>query len=945
MPAPPDAALPDRRARRPPAGRPPGAPAGERPERLPLSYAQRRLWLFDSVRGPGTAYNVPFAVRLDGPVDASAARAAVEDVVARHEVLRTVFAEVDGEPYQRILTPDEARVPFAARRVPSDALAAEAEAACRYVFDLAREIPVRVSLFSASDEEHVLVVLLHHIATDEWSTGPLLADLDTAYAARAAGRAPEFPVLPVQYADYALWQRDLLGDPEEPGSTAARQAAYWREALAGIPEELGLLTDTPRPASPTHGGGVVPFELSAATGSGLARIARDRGATLFMVVHAAVAALLHRLGAGDDIPLGAPVSGRGDEQLDGLVGFFLNTLVLRADVSGEPTFAELVGRVRDAGLAGFAHGDLPLEAVADAVGAARSQARGPLFQAMVTYHSVSTEFSSLFGVVARELPVEIGGSKVDLEFAFGGSAVDGRIEGGLRYATDLFGRPGAERLVERLVRLLDGVAADPDVPVSGLDLWAGGERRALEEWNATGRVVDGPRTLADLVAAGAATADGPALVFEDEELSRPDFETRVNRLARLLIRRGVGPESVVAVALPRSFDLLIALHAVVRAGGAYLPLDLTLPADRLTHMCETAGPVAVLTDTASAPDLPAGLAAERIVLDAPAVAAEWAGADARAVTDEDRVAPLSPRHPAYVLFTSGSTGRPKGVVVEHEAIVNRLQWMQGAYGLTPADRVLQKTPTTFDVSVWELFWPLAQGVPLVVARPDGHKDPEYLAEVIRARRVSVLHFVPSMLAAFVAEAEVADCPSLRLVVCSGEALPTDLVDRFHASAGSRPVALENLYGPTEAAVDVTAATARPGATTASASIGSPVWNTRVHVLDARLRPVPVGVPGELHLAGVQLARGYLGRPDLTADRFVADPYGPAGTRMYRTGDLVVRHPDGRLQYLGRTDDQVKLRGLRIELGEIDAVLSGAPGVDRAVTVVREDRPGVRRLVA
>ncbi|MFJ3766261.1 amino acid adenylation domain-containing protein [Streptomyces sp. NPDC090082] len=939
------AGLAGRLARRTASGRPALAPAGERPERLPLSYAQRRLWLFDSVRGPGTAYNVPFAVRLDGPVDASAARAAVEDVVARHEVLRTVFAEVDGEPYQRILTPDEARVPFATRRVPSDTLAAEAEAACRYVFDLAREIPVRVSLFSASDEEHVLVVLLHHIATDEWSTGPLLADLDTAYAARAAGRAPGFPVLPVQYADYALWQRDLLGDPEEPGSTAARQAAYWREALAGIPEELGLLTDTPRPASPTHGGGVIPFELSADTGAGLARIARDRGATLFMVVHAAVAALLHRLGAGDDIPLGAPVSGRGDEQLDGLVGFFLNTLVLRADVSGEPTFAELVGRVRDAGLAGFAHGDLPLEAVADAVGAARSQARGPLFQAMVTYHSVSTEFSSLFGVAARELPVEIGGSKVDLEFAFGGSADDGRIEGGLRYATDLFGRPGAERLVERLVRLLDGVVAEPDVPVSGLDLWAGGERRALEEWNATERVVDGPRTLADLVAAGAATADGPALVFEDAELSRPEFEARVNRLARLLIGRGVGPESVVAVALPRSFDLLIALHAVVRAGGAYLPLDLTLPADRLTHMCETAGPVAVLTDTASAPDLPAGLAAERIVLDAPAVTAEWAGADVRAVTDEDRVAPLSPRHPAYVLFTSGSTGRPKGVVVEHEAIVNRLQWMQGAYGLTAADRVLQKTPTTFDVSVWELFWPLAQGVPLVVARPDGHKDPEYLAELIRARRVSVLHFVPSMLAAFVAEAEVADCPSLRLVVCSGEALPTDLVDRFHASAGSRPVALENLYGPTEAAVDVTAATARPGATTASASIGSPVWNTRVHVLDARLRPVPVGVPGELHLAGVQLARGYLGRPDLTADRFVADPYGPAGTRMYRTGDLVVRHPDGRLQYLGRTDDQVKLRGLRIELGEIDAVLSGAPGVDRAVTVVREDRPGVRRLVA
>ncbi|MGA5493534.1 amino acid adenylation domain-containing protein [Streptomyces cinereoruber] len=938
------AALASRLAERTASERPALAPA-VRPERLPLSYAQRRLWLFDSVRGPGTAYNVPFAVRLDGPLDSEAVRAAVEDVVARHEVLRTVFAEADGEPYQRILTPGEARVPFAVRRVRAEDLAAEAEAASRYVFDLAREIPVRVTLLSASDDEHVLVVLLHHIATDEWSTGPLLADLDTAYAARAAGRAPEFPELPVQYADYALWQRELLGDAQESDSTAARQAAYWREALAGIPEELGLFTDTPRPATPTHGGDVVPFDVSAATGAGLARIARDSGATMFMVVHAAVAALLHRLGAGDDIPLGAPVSGRGDEQLDGLVGFFLNTLVLRSDVSGEPTFAELVGRVRDTGLAGFAQADLPLEAVAEAVGAARSQARNPLFQAMVTYHSVSTEVSSLFGVAARELPVEIGGSKVDLEFAFGGSEDDGRIEGGLRYATDLFGRPGAERLVERLVRLLDAVAADPGAPVSSLDLTDGDERYALEGWNATERVVDGPRTLADLVAAGAARAEGPALVFEDEELSHTEFDARVNRLARLLIGRGVGPESVVAVALPRSLDLLIAIHAVVRAGGAYLPLDLTLPADRLTHMCETARPVAVLTDAASAPDLPAGLAAERIVLDSAAVAAEWAGADAHAVTDADRSAPLLPRHPAYVIFTSGSTGRPKGVMVEHEAIVNRLQWMQGAYGLTPADRVLQKTPTTFDVSVWELFWPVAQGVPLVIARPDGHKDPEYLAEAIRERRVSVLHFVPSMLAAFVAGVEISDCPSLRLVVCSGEALPTDLVDRFHASAGGRTVALENLYGPTEAAVDVTAASALPGSTAASASIGSPVWNTRVHVLDHRLRPVPVGVPGELYLAGVQLARGYLSRPDLTAERFVADPYGPAGTRMYRTGDLVVRHDDGRLQYLGRTDDQVKLRGLRIELGEIDAVLSGAPGVARAVSVVREDRPDVRRLVA
>ncbi|MFD4937699.1 amino acid adenylation domain-containing protein, partial [Streptomyces virginiae] len=384
--------------------------------------------------------------------------------------------------------------------------------------------------------------------------------------------------------------------------------------------------------------------------------------------------------------------------------------------------------------------------------------------------------------------------------------------------------------------------------------------------------------------------------------------------------------------------------------GAYLPLDLGLPTERLTYMAETAAPVCLLTDLPSLGALPELPDTEILVLDAPERAAELAALPGGPVVDAERRVPLLPRHPAYVIFTSGSTGMPKGVLVEHEAIVNRLRWMQDAYGLDSTDRVLQKTPASFDVSVWEFFWPLAEGVPLVIARPEGHKDPRHLADLIREQRVSVLHFVPSMLAAFLGEADLADCPSLRLVVCSGEALPSELVTRFHASAPGGSTRLVNLYGPTEAAVDVTAADClSSGSGTASASssasIGSPVWNTRVYVLDARLRPVPVGVPGELYLAGVQLARGYLGRPALTGERFVADPYGAPGTRMYRTGDLVRRLADGRIDYLGRTDDQVKLRGFRIELGEIEAVLTSAPEVDRAAVVVREDQPGVRRLVA
>ncbi|MER5873403.1 amino acid adenylation domain-containing protein, partial [Streptomyces sp. NPDC002044] len=943
------AALAARLAERTGAGRPRLTAAVPRPERAPLSFAQRGLWLLDSVRGPGTTYNVPLAVRLDGPVDTVALEAAVQDLAARHESLRTVFREHEGEPYQVVLPAERATVPLTVREVAAGRLEAEAVRAGSHVFDLGAEPPVRVTLLRAAPDDHVLVVLVHHIATDEGSAGPLLADLDLAYAARSAGTEPVFAPLPVQYADFALWQRELLGDVADPGSAAGRQAAYWRRALAGAPAEVALPTDRPRPAVPSYEGGVVTFDVPAETGAGLARIAREGGATLFMVAHAAVAALLHRLGAGEDIPLGSPVSAREGEELDGLVGFFLNTLVLRADLSGDPTFTELVERVRDTGLAAFAHADLPLEAVVEAVDPERSRSRNPLFQTMVTYHSADSAVPELFGLPAREFGVETGGAKFDLEIAFGASQEHGGIAGGIRFATDLFDRASVELFARRLLSLLDAVVAAPERPVSAVEVLDPAERElALNGWNDTARPLGGARTLAGLVAAGAKEAVAPALVFEGRELSRAGFEERVNRLARLLIGRGVGPESVVAVALPRSFDLVVALHAVVRAGGAYLPLDLGLPGDRLAAMTRAAEPVLIVTDTLSGTMLSPEVGRERVLLDSPTVRSALAALDGAGVADAERREPLLPRHPAYVIFTSGSTGLPKGVLVEHEAIVNRLEWMQGAYALRPGDRVLQKTPASFDVSVWEFFWPLAEGVPLVIARPDGHKDPRYLAELIREQRVSVLHFVPSMLGAFLGETEIAACPSLRLVVCSGEALPTELVSRFHTSAATSTVALENLYGPTEAAVDVTSGsctvlTAAEGR--ASASIGRPVWNTRVYVLDARLRPVPVGVPGELYLAGVQLARGYLGRPGLTSERFTADPHGAPGARMYRTGDLVRRLADGRLDYLGRTDDQVKLRGFRIELGEIEAVLTGVPDIAQVAVVVREDQPGVRRLVA
>ncbi|MFF4324878.1 condensation domain-containing protein, partial [Streptomyces sp. NPDC001568] len=665
--------------------------AGVRPERPPLSFAQHRLWVVDSVRGPAATYNVPVAVRLRGPVDFPALRAAVGDLVARHEVLRTVIADHDGEPYQRVL-PVGVDVPVELRDVPVDRLADEAVRAGGHLFDLASEIPVRVTLLRAAPDDHVLLLLVHHVATDESSTALLLADLDAAYTARRAGTAPVLPELPFQYVDFAQWQREVLGDAADPGSTAARQTEFWRETLAGVPAEVALPTDRSRPAEPSYEGGVVGFSVSAATTEGLLRIAREGGATPFMVVHAAVAALLHRLGAGDDIPLGSPVSGRDGAAWEGLAGFFLNTLVLRADLSGAPTFGELVARVRDTGLAAFAHADLPWEAVVEAVDHERSRSRNPLFQTMVTYHSVDAVDAvvpELFGMPAAELTVETGGAKFDLEIAFGTAREGAGIEGGIRYASDLFDEATVRTLAARLVRLLDAAVAAPDRPVAELEVMSAEERAlVLDGWNDTAVPMTGPTTLADLVAEGACAADGPALVFEGAQLARPAFEERVNRLARLLIDRGVGPETVVAVALPRSLSLLVALHAVVRAGGAYLPLDLSLPTERLGCMTDTATPVCVVTDLVSLGLVPMPAGAEVVVVDAPEIGVELGRLSAGPLSDGDRLSPLLPRHPAYVIFTSGSTGRPKGVMVEHEAIVNRLRWMQHTYQLTTTDRVL-----------------------------------------------------------------------------------------------------------------------------------------------------------------------------------------------------------------------------------------------------------------
>ncbi|WP_410657917.1 non-ribosomal peptide synthase/polyketide synthase [Amycolatopsis sp. lyj-112] len=867
----------------------------ERPERVPLSSAQRGLWLVDRMETNAVAYNFPLTFRLRGGLDLDSLRSALGDVLGRHEVLRTVFAEQDGEPYQRVL--DAPEIPFAVEECTEEGLDARIAELSRTPFDLAREIPVRLRVLRLGAEDQVLSLVLHHSATDEWSDRPFLGDLTTAYRARLAGEGPVWTDLPVQYADFALWQQDFLDQ------SGAAQLEFWTGALRGAPDELTLPLDRPRPLRSTGRGGKAKADLPRPLAASLRDLAAKSGASLFMVLQAAVAALLHRTGAGDDIPLGAPVAGRTDAALDDLVGFFVNTLVLRTDLSGEPTFAELLDRVREADLAAFSHGDLPFERVVEELNPPRVPGRNPLFQVMVGYHRRGGDHDVL-GLPAEWFEMDTGMAKFDLHFTMVDDADTATLM--LEYAEDLADAVTAERLLARLSSVLDQVTAAPDRPVAALDVLVDGELARVTEWNRTAREVPAA-TLPELFEAQVArTPDAPALVFEGTELSYEELNTRANRLARWLVEQGVDAESVVAVSVPRSIGLVVALYAVHKAGGAYLPVDRDYPADRIAFMLEDAAPAVVLDA------LPANLDG-------------YSGENLGRIVDT--------ASPAYVIYTSGSTGRPKGVVVPHSGIVNRLLWMQDEYGLTAEDKVLQKTPSSFDVSVWEFFWPLITGATLVVAKPEGHQDPVYLAELIRTAGITTVHFVPSMLALFLETPAATGCAGLRRVICSGEALPSDLARKFGEIF---ECGLHNLYGPTEASVDVTAWRAGDE-TTPSVPIGRPVWNTRTYVLDARLNPVPPGVPGELYLAGVQLARGYLARPGLTADRFVADPFGGAGERMYRTGDLARWSGEGVLEFLGRVDDQVKIRGFRVELGEVEAALTAAGSLTRAVVVAREDR--------
>ncbi|MFH8626591.1 amino acid adenylation domain-containing protein [Streptomyces vietnamensis] len=971
------------------AARPALEPARPRPERVPASFAQRRLWFLHRFEGPSPTYNIPFAMRLTGRLDPAALRAALADVAERHEALRTVFAEDAEGPYQIVREGADARPELT--HVPGvlavGRIDAELAAAAAHPFALDSELPLRAWLFETGPEEHVLLLLVHHIAGDGWSVPLLARDLVTAYAARHAGDAPAWAPLPVQYADYSLWQRAALGTEDDPDSPVARQLAHWKQTLAGLPDELSLPTDRPRPAVATHRGDRVLYEVPEALYGKVRDLARSVQASPFMVLQAAVAALLTRLGAGTDIPLGTPIAGRTDDALDDLVGFFVNTLVLRTDTSGNPTFKELIGRVRETDLAAYAHQDLPFERLVEALNPKRSQSRHPLFQTMLTFNNTDRrpgteeEPLRLPGLTAAALPSATGSAKFDLLLSFAERHTpDGTPDGlgaGLEFSTDLFDPATARTLVDRLLRLLDAVTAEPQRRLGELPLLSGAEQARVL---ATGVGPDRHRTQEGTLAARfeAAAGRAPEAVAVDApegSVGYRELNSRANRLARLMVARGIGPEDLVAVAMHRSADLVTALLAVLKTGAGYLPVDPGYPADRIAYMLADARPALVLTTsdlagpdglgealtgtlpapgpTADADGLPGDAGAQArptsrrpLLVDAPDTLDALARLDDGDLAPGELVAAPGPAHPAYVIYTSGSTGRPKGVAMPAGGLLNLLDWHEREIPGGLGTRVAQFTAVSFDVSVQEMLSALLAGKTLVVCPEDVRRDPARLARWLQDRGVHEL-YAPNLVLDAVCEAATAQelpLPDLADLVQAGEALtPHGAIRAFCAARPGRR--LHNHYGPAETHV-VTAARLpedpagwAPGAP----PIGGPVDNTSVRLLDGWLNPVPEGVPGELYIAGAALARGYVHRPDRTAERFVADPHGPAGTRMYRTGDLARWNREGQLVYLGRADAQVKIRGFRIEPGEVEAVLGTAPGVAQAAVVVREDRPGDPRL--
>lgn len=903
---------------------------------FPVSFAQQRLWFLNQLQpDDAAAYNMGGGVRLSGRLDVQALEAALAEIVWRHEVLRTTFRLIDGEPVQVIGPKQTVTLPgFALQSLPVGRSEAEAITLAaqegRQTFDLIRGPLFRARLLVLAEQEHILLLTMHHIIFDGWSLGILLHELAALYEAFATGNPSPLSTVPVQYVDFAVWQRQWL-----QGEVLDKQVTYWKKKLSGAPNLLELPTDRPRPAMQSFRGAKYPLSISPDLIDVLKELCGHERATLFMGLLAAFKLLLYRYTNQPDIVVGVPITGRNRPEFEETIGSFVNTLGLRTGLSGDMTFSELLAQVCVTTLEAFDHQDLPFEKLIEVVQPVRDISHTPLFQVMFNLRNIGTLTPKLMSLELTAFEIDNGTTKFDLIFDL--AETEEGLKGSIDYNSDLFDTSTIQRMAGHFQHLLEAVAANPRQRISDLHLLTPAEEKQLQvEWNLTDKVYPQPPCIHQIFEEQVErTPDAPALVFEDESLTYNELNGRANQLAHYLRSLGVGTETLVGVLMERSPELIVALMGILKAGSAYVPLDTTLPAARLSFMLADTGARVVLTQQALAESL-AGASAQVVCLDGANEELERQSADNPA-TD------VQAENLAYVIYTSGSTGHPKGAMLHHRGVRNRLLWGITDYGLGSTDAVLYKTPLSFDVSVWEIFAPLLSGARLIVARPGGHQDSAYLIKLMAEQHVTHVDFVPSMLQVFLDEEGLERCSGLKLVTCAGEALTVELRDRFYARTQAR---MYNLYGPTEASLAVTYKLCERTDTERVIPIGRPMNNVRIYLLDQSLRPVPVGIPGELHIGGTAPGRGYLNRPDLTAAKFIPDPFsGSGGGRLYKTGDLARYQTDGAIQFLGRIDHQVKIRGMRLEPGEIEEVLGKHPDVKESVVLAREILAGEKSLVA
>jgi amino acid adenylation domain-containing protein len=898
----------------------------------PLSFAQQRLWFLDQLVPGNPFYCESSATRLSFPLDLSAFERSLNEIVRRHESLRTTFRQVDGQPVQ-VVAPalnmllqlvDLRSLAEQERETEARRLAREE---ARRPFDLARGPLVRTTLLRLGEDDYVFLLTMHHIVCDGWSTTVFAHELSALYAAFWQGAPSPLPELPIQYGDFAVWQREWL-----QGDVLAEQLAYWKQQLADLPV-LQLPTDRARPAVPSFEGAHHAVRLPKALTRLLHALSRQEGVTLFMTLLTAFQVLLRRYAGQTDIVVGSPIANRTRGEIEGLIGFFVNTLVLRTDLSGEPSFREALGRVREVALSAYAHQDLPFEKLVEELQPERDLSRNPLFQVTFQLFSAPDVAGPSYDPTLPQFDVESGTAKFDLRLDLTETAQG--LAGQFEYSTDLFDAETIERLAGHFLVLLEGIVTNPDQPIVMLPLLTPSEkRRVLIEWNDTATADVDPEAccIHELFEAQVARApDSIAVVCGNEQLTYEAMNRRANQLAQLLRARGVGPEVLVGLCVARSIEMVIGLLAVLKAGGAYVPLDPGYPKERLAFMLEDMSAPVLLSQGSVFERLPA-LAAPPILLDS-----DWG-----TIAGEGEANPpvsTRPANLAYVIYTSGSTGRPKGVAVAHRGLVNLARWHQRCYAITERDRATQVASQAFDASVWELWPYLISGASVHIADDETRNDPSKLWQWLERERITIC-FLPTPLAEIVREKVCPPDFALRKLLTGGDALR-------RAPLPGRPFEMFNHYGPTEDTV-VTTSTAVPGGGERNGPppIGRPIANTQVYLLDRHFQPVPIGVPGELYIGGEGLARGYLGRPELTAWSFIPNPFSVVpGARLYRSGDLARYRPDGSIEFLGRVDQQVKLRGYRIELGEIEAVLHQHPSVQKAAVLLREDTPGDRRLVA